>query len=149
MTKKCVLYDDKFCNGCGECDRCDLDPSKICDNCGKCLGTDDVSEFRSVSIKHDIDASEKTAVDAIDAFLDEPLDFGTPEEIPIDPELMMQWEHILSESLKNDPMHEADENAPVLRAVRARNMNRKNSYKRSSYSGNLHPNGSGQGSKKH
>lgn len=32
----CVLYDRK-CTGCGECDRCDLDPEKICDNCGKCL----------------------------------------------------------------------------------------------------------------
>ncbi|MBQ8425651.1 MAG: hypothetical protein IJX17_06480 [Clostridia bacterium] len=33
----CVLEDDKFCNDCGECDRCDIDPTKICDNCGKCL----------------------------------------------------------------------------------------------------------------
>jgi hypothetical protein len=34
---ECVLYDDKICDGCGECDMCDLDPNKICDNCGKCL----------------------------------------------------------------------------------------------------------------
>ncbi len=33
---ECVLYDRK-CNGCGECEICDLDPEKICDNCGKCL----------------------------------------------------------------------------------------------------------------
>ncbi|MBQ4075284.1 MAG: hypothetical protein IJD39_08790 [Clostridia bacterium] len=38
---KCVLY-DRFCIECGECDRCDLDPSKICDNCMQCVkGNDD------------------------------------------------------------------------------------------------------------
>lgn len=36
IGKECVLY-DRICIGCGECDRCDLDPEKICDNCGKCL----------------------------------------------------------------------------------------------------------------
>ena len=36
--KQCVLY-DRECIGCGECDRCDLDPDKICDNCMKCLRT--------------------------------------------------------------------------------------------------------------
>lgn len=36
IGKECVLY-DSMCIGCGECDRCDLDPEKICDNCGKCL----------------------------------------------------------------------------------------------------------------
>ena len=34
--KQCVLY-DRVCIGCGECDRCDLDPEKICDNCMKCV----------------------------------------------------------------------------------------------------------------
>ncbi len=34
--KQCVLY-DRLCIGCGECDRCDLDPNKICDNCMKCV----------------------------------------------------------------------------------------------------------------
>ena len=32
MVRECVLY-DRECIGCGECDRCDLDPEKICDNC--------------------------------------------------------------------------------------------------------------------
>ena len=36
IGKECVLY-DRICIGCGECDRCYLDPEKICDNCGKCL----------------------------------------------------------------------------------------------------------------
>ena len=34
--KQCILY-DRPCTDCGECDRCDLDPSKICDNCCKCI----------------------------------------------------------------------------------------------------------------
>jgi hypothetical protein len=37
IGEECVLYDNKICDGCGECDICDLDPNKICDNCGKCL----------------------------------------------------------------------------------------------------------------
>lgn len=36
MVKQCVLY-DRVCNGCGECDICDIDKGKICDNCGKCI----------------------------------------------------------------------------------------------------------------
>jgi len=43
----CVLY-DRNCIGCGECDRCDLDPEKICDNCMKCVKGE--SEFRAVAI---------------------------------------------------------------------------------------------------
>ena len=46
MVKQCVMY-DQACTGCGECDRCDLDPEKICDNCMKCMGD---GEYRSVLI---------------------------------------------------------------------------------------------------
>lgn len=45
--KQCVLY-DRECIDCGECDRCDLDPSKICDNCMKCVMGDD--EYLSLPI---------------------------------------------------------------------------------------------------
>lgn len=45
--KECVLY-DRECIGCGECDRCDLDPEKICDNCMKCVNGD--QEYRSILI---------------------------------------------------------------------------------------------------
>lgn len=44
----CVLQDNKLCDGCGECDRCDLDHDKICDNCMKCLG--EQYDFRAISI---------------------------------------------------------------------------------------------------
>lgn len=37
MEKICILDENKKCNNCRECDKCDLDPNKICDNCGKCL----------------------------------------------------------------------------------------------------------------
>ena len=43
----CVLY-DRECIGCGECDRCDLDPEKICDNCMKCINGE--AEYRSIAI---------------------------------------------------------------------------------------------------
>lgn len=37
MEKKCVLYDDRNCVGCGECNMCDLDSAKLCDNCMACV----------------------------------------------------------------------------------------------------------------
>lgn len=39
--KKCILYDNKLCDNCGECNMCDLDPKKVCDSCGACLDMDD------------------------------------------------------------------------------------------------------------
>lgn len=45
--RQCVLY-DRVCIGCGECDRCDLDPNKVCNNCMQCVnGT---ADYRAVSI---------------------------------------------------------------------------------------------------
>lgn len=37
MIKYCLLMDDKVCDNCGECLRCDLDKNKICDNCCSCM----------------------------------------------------------------------------------------------------------------
>lgn len=38
MTRRmCVLDEERACDGCGACDRCDLDPEKICDNCMACV----------------------------------------------------------------------------------------------------------------
>ena len=42
MVRSCVLY-DRECIGCGECDRCDLDP-----DCMKCIQGD--AEFRGIVI---------------------------------------------------------------------------------------------------
>lgn len=43
----CLLY-DRTCIECGECDRCDLDPSKLCDNCCKCIESE--AEFRAIEV---------------------------------------------------------------------------------------------------
>ena len=51
--KECLLYDGKLCDGCGECDRCDLDPEKICDNCMKCLKTG--ADYNAIEIDEIID----------------------------------------------------------------------------------------------
>jgi len=48
LHKMCVLY-DRECIGCGECDRCDLDPEKICDNCMKCVRGE--AEYRAVQVE--------------------------------------------------------------------------------------------------
>lgn len=47
LKKMCVL-EEKECTGCGECDRCDLDPNKICDNCMKCIQGD--AEYRAIMV---------------------------------------------------------------------------------------------------
>ena len=47
MNRSCVLY-DRECIGCGECDRCDLNPDKICDNCMKCVQGD--ADFKGIVI---------------------------------------------------------------------------------------------------
>lgn len=46
--RPCLLY-DRICSGCGECDRCDLDPNKLCDNCMKCVNGDAV--YRAVTVE--------------------------------------------------------------------------------------------------
>ena len=48
LHRQCVLY-ERECIGCGECDRCDLDPEKICDNCMKCV-MNDGTEYRGIVI---------------------------------------------------------------------------------------------------
>lgn len=37
MEKQCIFHINKNCDGCNECDVCDLDQNKICDSCGDCL----------------------------------------------------------------------------------------------------------------
>ena len=130
--KKCVLYDGKICNDCGECNRCDLDPGKICDNCGKCLqrGSD---EFNSIIYRypaedenececdHHENGEELNSAD-FDEFLDEPIELGVPDPIQIDPALAAEWERRLAESFREDARREAaSDDAPKgLYAVRKR-----------------------------
>ena len=58
QVKMCVL-EDKPCNGCGECDRCDLNPVKTCDNCGKCIDTG--SDSRAIGIDGIYDGSSSVS----------------------------------------------------------------------------------------
>ncbi|MBQ4542911.1 MAG: hypothetical protein IJA19_01945 [Clostridia bacterium] len=51
LNKKCVLYEEKICDNCGECDICDLDPEKICDNCGKCIDYSPECKFAEINIE--------------------------------------------------------------------------------------------------
>lgn len=37
MIKACIFDTKKQCNDCGECNKCDINPSKTCNSCGKCL----------------------------------------------------------------------------------------------------------------
>lgn len=47
--KACLLYDDRACIECGECERCDLNPEKLCDNCMKCLNSSD-ADYTAIEI---------------------------------------------------------------------------------------------------
>lgn len=46
--KQCILYDNKICDNCGECNMCDLDPKKVCDNCSACLEMDD--DYKTIDV---------------------------------------------------------------------------------------------------
>ncbi len=130
--KKCVLYNGKNCNDCGECNRCDLDPGKICDNCGKCLQRGS-NEFNSIiyhfptedenecECDHHENGEELNSAD-FDEFLDEPIELGVPDPIQIDPALAAEWERRLAESFREDARREAaSDDAPKgLYAARKR-----------------------------
>lgn len=60
MPKSCVLYDNKICNNCGECNICDINPSKICDNCGKCI---EGFDYSGIQIDDLIDELTKEELD--------------------------------------------------------------------------------------
>lgn len=53
--KKCILYDNKICDHCRECEMCDLDPSKVCDNCEKCLHMDDNYNVLELDMQMELD----------------------------------------------------------------------------------------------
>lgn len=120
--KYCVLDKSKICNDCGECFRCDLNPSKQCDNCGKCIQESDPNaEYRSLNYRISDDELESAG---FDAFLDEPIEIGTPAPIEIDSDLVAEWENRLAESFKRDNEEAAGEakNMPKLHAIRPRRM---------------------------
>lgn len=103
-NKICVLDDDKFCDDCGECMRCDLDPNKICDNCCKCIAMEDEgSEFRSRMItKEGLEGLPKRDVAPLykkAAPKRRPTEQWVPGDEPTEltPELLEYWEKVLIE----------------------------------------------------
>ena len=54
MEKLCIMDENKICNDCGECSRCDLDPEKICDNCMKCINSD--ADYSAIEIDEVIES---------------------------------------------------------------------------------------------
>ena len=61
-TKKCILYDNKLCTHCGECDMCGLDPSKVCDNCEKCLHMDD-DDYNVLELDMHLETEDESVLD--------------------------------------------------------------------------------------
>lgn len=49
MEKLCLLNEEKLCDDCGECERCDLDPEKMCDNCMRCVKRSD-ADYLAIEI---------------------------------------------------------------------------------------------------
>lgn len=122
--KYCVLDKSKICNDCGECLRCDLDPSKQCDNCGKCIQElDPNAEYRSLNYRLSDDGF---ADDEFDAFLDEPIEIGTPPPLEIDQELVAEWEKRLNDSFKYDSEESTNKkNTPSkLHAIRQKHLHK-------------------------
>ena len=57
MERKLFLIDDeKFCDECGECTRCDLDPNKLCDNCMKCIESG--ADYNAIEIDEIIESDD-------------------------------------------------------------------------------------------
>ena len=65
----CVLDEEKLCDDCGECVRCDLDPQKRCDNCMKCVKSD--ADYLEIQIDEILDTDGETFVPPTDATNDE------------------------------------------------------------------------------
>lgn len=66
INGNCIFEENKICNNCQECDRCDLDPNKICDNCGACIDEFNTNEKGFVEIpidKIDLTGAEPTLDD--------------------------------------------------------------------------------------
>ena len=62
MDKICVLNENKICDECGECQRCDLDPNKICDNCMKCVSSG--ADYTAIEIDEIIEDGHSPETDS-------------------------------------------------------------------------------------
>ncbi|MDL2235562.1 hypothetical protein LJC07_05330 [Christensenellaceae bacterium OttesenSCG-928-L17] len=90
--KHCLLDENKICNDCLECERCDLNPDKLCDNCCKCIEGDE--ESRSISVLDIVMENESEYLHSF--FQEEPEadETSVPTE-EIEPTLLAYWEEKL------------------------------------------------------
>ena len=77
MAKICVLDDEKVCDDCGECMKCDLDPNKVCDNCMRCVKKSN-ADYLAIEIDEVINATSPDAADPEPAEV-RAADSNTPE----------------------------------------------------------------------
>ena len=78
MTKYCVLDENKVCDDCGECNRCDLNPDKICDNCMECLKTG--ADYRAIEIDEIID--DGTGTEAFERLQRDLKEIANDDDLP-------------------------------------------------------------------
>ncbi|MBQ9833299.1 MAG: hypothetical protein IJO48_06170 [Clostridia bacterium] len=91
--KYCILNDSKYCDDCGECNVCDLDPKKICDNCCKCIDNGD-KEYNEINVTEYLNRTNKDS----DATLSDDMSleglYRDPSDYleDVDPAIMAEWE---------------------------------------------------------
>lgn len=94
--KPCILDENKICDGCGGCDRCDLDPNKICDNCCKCIEQEGV-DYAKIPVMDVVTEDVEGYLSALQGLQEEgEARFAIPYE-EIDPALLRYWEEQLKD----------------------------------------------------
>ncbi|KPU44837.1 hypothetical protein OXPF_13120 [Oxobacter pfennigii] len=66
----CIIYDNKICDECGDCNFCDINPDKICDNCGNCIQDYDYNgiQIDELADEENNDAVLKVSLDYKDSW---------------------------------------------------------------------------------
>ena len=85
MNKICIFNEEKLCDECGDCTRCDLDSSKICNNCGKCLQMEGY-DLKAIKIDDIIDDTDEAKLVQKEGLVEDNSDF-LKEDSPL-------WEFI-------------------------------------------------------
>lgn len=118
--KYCVLEDEKLCNECGECNRCDLNPDKICDNCCQCIDSDTTDkEYTKIPVADIVLNDEDTY---LKTYYGDEEEEGPMESETIDPELLAFWEKRLQETEPEKQPIIMPKGKPIVRSARKRDQ---------------------------